>query len=796
MSGVLLDSQGNLLRSFTTDATKRHNGFRLEYIEAGDYCLKISDPNNIYSNSQVGIDNKFNSSSTYCFKVDDTTTDSFHQFPVVSAGFVASNIPPTYTIRGYSWIDTNNDGVSNPGEPWLDGMKGVLTDINGKVLQNFTTDASKAYDGFRFDKMPAGGYCLKITDPKGNYFTGPIGTDNKFNSTGQYCFSLDSTTVDASGILNIPSGFTPKPPPKYTIRGYSWIDSNSNGDDNPGEPWLGGMNGELTDSNGNLLQSFITDAAKWKDGFRFDNMTQGGYCLRITDPQRNFSTGPIGNDNKFNSNGQYCFSLDSTTVDSNGTLTIAAGFIKVPKYTIRGYSWIDTSKDGVSNAGEPWLGGMKGELTDINGKVLQNFTTDASKGFDGFRCENLIQGRYCLKITDPQGNYATGPIGTDNKFNTAGQYCFSLDSTTVDANGNLNIAAGFTKIPKYTVRGYSWIDTSNDGVSNAGEPWLGGMKGELTDINGKVLQNFTTDASKGYDGFRCENLLPGRYCLKITDPQGNYATGPIGTDNKFNTAGQYCFSLDSTTVDANGNLNIAAGFTKIPKYTIRGYSWIDTSKDGVSNPGEPWLDKIDGQLTDSNGNVLQNFTTEAAKGYDGFRLDNLIQGRYCIKLTDPKGAYVPSPIGADNKFDSTGQYCFMINSTTVDSSGNFNVPAGFVPVEYTIRGYSWIDTSKDGVSNSGEPWLGGMKGELTDKAGNVLKTFTTDASKFYDGFRLENITAGDYCIKMNDPQGTYVTGPIGADNKFDRTSKYCFIVAPTTVDSSKAFNVAAGFIYV
>ncbi|GAM22750.1 hypothetical protein SAMD00019534_059250 [Acytostelium subglobosum LB1] len=810
MSGILTDDKGNEISTFTTDASKRYDGYRIEGLAAGKYCLKIFDPKGEYKNTPSGIDSKFNTTSQHCFTLDDTTVDSKKELSL-PAGFEPVGPEPLYTIRGYSWNDSNKNGVSEVGEPWLGGMTGTLTTSDGTLIGPITTDAAKKYDGFRFDNLKQGGYCVKISDPTKAYQNGPMGTDNKVNPlTQKYCFSLDSSTADSNKIFNVPAGFIPTVPgPKYTIRGYSWIDTSKDGVSSAGEPWLGGMSGVLMDDKGNELTTFTTDAAKRYDGFRIENLEPGKYCLKISDPKGQYKTGPIGTDNKFNSSSINCFTLDATTVNSKNELNIAAGFEPIgpePKYTIRGYSWNDSNKNGKSETGEPWLGGMTGTLTDIDDKEIGTFTTDAAKKYDGFRFDNLKQGGYCIKISDPTKAYQNGPMGTDNKVDPSAQkYCFSVDSSTVDSSNIFNVPMGFVPTPttpQYTLRGYSWIDTSKDGVSNAGEPWLGGMKGELTDSTGKVINTFTTDASKRYDGFRIEKLNPGKYCLKITDPTGGYKTGPMGTDNKFNESSINCFTLDATTVNSKGELDIAAGFVPAgtePVYTIRGYSWIDSNKNGKSEAGEPWLGDMTGTLTDIDGKEIGTFTTDAAKKYDGFRFDNMKQGGYCIKISDPKKAYDNGPMGDDNKINpSTQKYCFSVDATTVDSSMIFNIPAGFIPTvpgpKYTIRGYSWVDSNKDGVSNTGEPWLGGMSGVLMDENGNTLRTFTTDASKRYDGFRYENLNPGKYCLKISDPNGGYKTGPIGTDNKFNSSSINCFILDATTVNSAGILDVAAGFV--
>ncbi|MCD8916508.1 carboxypeptidase regulatory-like domain-containing protein, partial [Staphylococcus simulans] len=68
---------------------------------------------------------------------------------------------------------------------------------------------------------------------------------------------------------------------------------------------------------------------------------------------------------------------------------------------------------------------------------------------------------------------------------------------------------------------------------------------------------------------------------------------------------------------------------------------------------------------------------------------------------------------------------------------------------YTIGDKVWDDSNKDGVQNSNEKGIEGVKVTLTDKAGTTTET-TTDANGNYKFTGLYN---GEYTVTFETPEG-------------------------------------------
>lgn len=76
--------------------------------------------------------------------------------PTLDFGFVVK----TYAIGDYVWIDTDRDGVQDPGEKPLSDVKVDLLGADGKIVATTKTDKNGRYV---FDNLPAGTYRVRFT---------------------------------------------------------------------------------------------------------------------------------------------------------------------------------------------------------------------------------------------------------------------------------------------------------------------------------------------------------------------------------------------------------------------------------------------------------------------------------------------------------------------------------------------------------------------------------------------------------------------------------------------------------
>ena len=229
-----------------------------------------------------------------------------------------------FRVGNLVWLDLDNDGARDPGEPGLDGVEvglyrdngdGVLGDGDGFV-QNLGTSGGGRYE---FRGVPLGNYFVAI--PPWLYEAGSV-LYNRSTSTGNDPAPGPNDDQDnddngtrvsapgpwigfvASGLLTLTNegeptsedgdpntnltvdfGFSQGPLP--SVGSLVWNDVNNNGVRDPGEPGIGGVGVSLYADDGDGLPNSGPDTgAMWTttgaDGlYQFTGVLPGGYYIRI-----------------------------------------------------------------------------------------------------------------------------------------------------------------------------------------------------------------------------------------------------------------------------------------------------------------------------------------------------------------------------------------------------------------------------------------------------------------------------------------------------------------------------------
>ena len=218
--------------------------------------------------------------------------------------------------------------------------------------------------------------------------------------------------------------------------------------------------------------------------------------------------------------------------------------------------WIDTDKDGIQDPGEAVVAGVTVHLYDASGTLVGTAITDASGSYyfssnvskpaagDGSNAGGgLVAGAaFKVKLDNPADYAAGGALngyslttadvatqGTavNSKATKVGGYpTIDIPSRTAGQN-NHTFDVGFYRSASdlVAIGDYTWIDTNRNGVQDAGEKPLKGVRVTLLtpdgkrakDAAGKVVPIKRTDA-KGYYVF--DGLKPGRYKVQFLLPSG------------------------------------------------------------------------------------------------------------------------------------------------------------------------------------------------------------------------------------------------------------------------------------
>jgi uncharacterized repeat protein (TIGR01451 family)/gliding motility-associated-like protein len=448
-----------------------------------------------------------------------------------------------------------------------------------------------------------------------------------------------------------------------------------------------------------------------------------------------------------------------------------AKFIYGPIGSIGDYVFTDVNKDGIQNAGDTPLAGIKVQLyksdgvtfieevtTDINGKYL----------FDSLQTDN-----YKVKFILPSGStFSPTGAGTNTALDSdAGINGFSaiipIDvEGTGKAKDNLDIDAGIIG-NLGSIGDFVFRDDNQNGIQDAGEPGIAGVKVNL--YKGAVFQTSVTTDANGIYTFG--GLTSGAYQVEVVAPiQSIFTKANQGTDDTkdsdVGTNGKsQLINIDVTKLATDAlrnNPNIDAGI--IPLGSIGDYVFNDNNGNGIQDTGDTKIVGLKVTLTDVNGVIITSTVTDANGIYEFI----VPSGMYFVIFDKPTGSTF-SPTGAgtpttDSDADATGKS----SKITIDATkpigdparNNKDVDAGLIPNKGTIGDTVFTDSNGNNKEDAGDPGLSGVTVELYDATGTTkLQTTATDANGKY---LFTGLISAGYKVKFVLPLGkTFVTPNVG-----------------------------------
>ncbi|EUJ31635.1 LPXTG cell wall anchor domain-containing protein [Listeria cornellensis] len=262
---------------------------------------------------------------------------------------------------------------------------------------------------------------------------------------------------------------------------YVWHDENGNGVQDNGESPAPGVEVNLYDNQGSLLQTQTTNDL---GGYLFSGLLPGNYGIAFVNPDPSHyvftnqkSGGDAARDSDPNKNGRATINIPTLRSE---VISMDAGLTTIGSAMIH-------KTDGVKN-----LAGASFDVLDSNGNLITNVTTDAN----GIAmAENLIPGTYTTKET-------SAPIGYQLD-QTATSFEIVYEQTTpVELNVTNQIITGSVTVHKI-------------GKQDQALPYA---IFEINTASGENIGTITTD--KNGDA-TMSGLIPGDYVLsEVTAPKG------------------------------------------------------------------------------------------------------------------------------------------------------------------------------------------------------------------------------------------------------------------------------------
>ncbi|WP_170265680.1 IPTL-CTERM sorting domain-containing protein [Thiohalocapsa marina] len=422
------------------------------------------------------------------------------------------------SIGDYVWHDTNHDGIQDPAESGIAGVKVILYDSTGtnKLVETLTDGAGK----YRFTDLADGTYVVQF-QPAAAYTrtttnAGSGALQDSFDSdaaNGEYKVTV--TLTGGTTNLTIDAGFYIEDASPASIGDRVWYDSNGDGIQDAGEPGLGGVSVSLLDADNSnaLVATRVSDA----DGsYEFAGLPAGNYVLQfdapdgyVLSPQDAGSPNDDATDSDADPSTGLTASIPLTAgqalTDVDAGLSLTSG----DPGRIGDRVWYDGGSgtpandgNGVQDAGEPGIPGVWVNLYDATGTTLLQTTQTDTTG--AYQFNGLAAGDYVVEVVKPNASYDFSPTGegtseTDSDPNpTTGRVTLTLaDGEVVD-----DIDAGLRVPDKepITIGDFVWKDLDGQKDPDSGEG-LASVEVVLYDNLGFPLARLTTTAADANYGF-------------------------------------------------------------------------------------------------------------------------------------------------------------------------------------------------------------------------------------------------------------------------------------------------------
>ena len=760
----LFNSSGTELANTVTDISGK---YIFANLAPGDYYLEFTPPSGYkFTQQNQGTDDiKDSDADTATGKTPVTTITPGENDSSWDVGLYK----PLNIIGDLVWNDTNTNGIQDNGETGIPGVKVTLFNGTGVEVAGTVTDSSGKYD---FTNIAPGDYYLEFTAPDGYEFSPQNkGDDDTADSdadttTGRtpvtsVTASENDLTWDA-GLYNTAS-----------IGDLVWNDINADGIQNNGEKGVSGIIVRLFNASDTELANTTTDT----DGkYLFSNLAPGEYYLEFTLPSGyKFSPRDNGNDDTADSDVNTATGKTALTTIIAGENDLAwdAGIYQ-PVNSIGDLVWHDLDANGIQDSGENGIADVTVKLFTGSGTEVAVTTTD-SDGIYSFA--NIAAGDYYLEFTAPDG-YDFSPQNTgndDTQDSDADTVAGRTSQISLSAAENdLSWDAGLYQSAE--LGNYIWYDANENGIQDAGEKGVAGVKVNLINpATGNLLDSAVTDGS-GY--YKFTNLVPGDYGIEFIPPEG-YIFSP---QNEGSGALQDVFDSDADTVtgrtsqitlsSGGSNLTLDTGiFIPDTKPASLGdYVWYDTDKNGIQDNDEKGVSGVTVYLI--NPLTDEILATAITNGSGLYLFEGLIPGNYAVEFELPADyIFTASNKGSDDAADSdadigtgrTGQVALTAgeNNLTLDA-GIFI--QGREPA--SIGNYVWYDADTDGIQDSGESGLSGINVNLINPVtGKVLATAKTDTVGYYE---FAGLAPGDYIVQFEPPAGyTFTSVNQGSDDSLD-----------------------------
>ena len=659
------------------------------------------------------------------------------------------------TVGDTVWLDRDGNGVKDPGEPGVGGVKVTVSWPATSGQPANSVDTITAADGtYAVTGIPAAD--VTVTVDRTSF---PAGTVLASEPHGG--------AVDGTATVALAAGATDNGV-DFGLRGIGqighrvWVDTNRDGVQDPGEPGIPGATVDVRwygqDGNPGTADDLVVTTTTGADGaYLVGGLPAGAHSVTVTALPT--ALAPTYDED----NG--IVSPNSATVLSLpvGGSHLTADFGFVADTSVGDRVWLDTNGDGVQDADEPGIPSVMITVTSagVDGTLgsaddIVRTTTTAADG--SWLVTGLPAGPTRVAVTSGL------PGGVTQTFDADGTTTADVSEVTL-VDGTTDLAQDFGYTGASSIGDRVWVDANADGAQDAGEPGLPGVAVEVTWLGPDGVlgggDDVVLSATTATDGSYLVGGLPhGDYSVQVG------AGVPAGYTPSHDETGAADGSSSVGGLGAGGpEAHLTADFGYAGTGAISGTIWLDRVVDGtLDTPTEAGLPGIAIDVTwagpDGLFGTADDVVTRTVTGAGGaWSLEHMPRGPFTTVVdttTIPAGTQVvwdrehgtTGPTGAYGGTLAPGEVRTGID-TAVRGAGS-------------IGDLIWVDANRDGLRPPTEPvapdvrvvvtWLGadGVLGGGDDVSVEVR----TNAKGIYVA---DGLPAGRYVVtfdKATFPKGT------------------------------------------
>ena len=636
-------------------------------------------------------------------------------------------------VFGRCYLDANYNGLYDEGELPLAGVK-LTAKYQYDNAEASTTvsgdDGTYVLDALRGNQysitvlLPADGsiYTKAVpSEPLGNLF--PPRGDRRDNTLNNLKLEdMEQREMNIGAIY------------PASISGTVYFDDNFSATADGSEKAVAGFTVTVRDADGNAVATTRTNG---EGVYKVENLTPGDYSLDVAAASGYaFTKRGEGNVILNRTGGQGYSELFRVELGASVT---GRDIGMIRPGTVRGAVFADRNDNGIRDAGEDGLTGVKVRLmSETEGEAF-----NAEIGTDGaFLFDAVMPGRYYLEYMLPEravfaritngGNQITemqiaetGSIGRTDSFDF-------VTGQVVDAPvcGALTLGR---------IEGTAYRDHDGNGRME-NEETLAGVTVKLIPSREQLD---TITAVTGEDGaFLLEDLRPDSYRLEIECPDG-YVVSRTDSLKLPLTAGKARQTVALDVPMGAEWLDQKTGAVR--PAAICGQVWLDENNNGVFDEDERTPAGYTLYLTDeTTGNV---FDTPVTDENGIFASEGIIPGKFTLSM--PLDEKTLAPKEGDTVFRQENGSLVLSGIELEEGKSLDSLLMGVV--RYTsVTGRAWIDRG-EGTEN-----LGGVRVVMKDPAGGVIAETETDSSGSY---RIDRLMPGTFRLEITAPEGCVIIEP-------------------------------------